>query len=247
MSTLTSIIKKLILKKGYIVQKYPTDKFQTLSVFDLSVHHLMTLKTEPINFIQVGANDGKFGDPLRKFILNHSWHGVLIEPQKNIFDNLCQNYSEASERLIFENIAISNTEEQISLYRSAKQSGPNTDCYASSVVSVNEKVIRQQLKLKNSDLQEFKVNCSTLDTLIEKHQITQLDLLQIDAEGHDHIVLETIDLSIHQPSIIQFEHGHLSPAQINKSIKRLNEYGYDVLYGGYQTDTLALLREVFYT
>ena len=33
-------------------------------------------------FVQVGVHDGEMHDPLRQFILNNNWHGLLIEPQK---------------------------------------------------------------------------------------------------------------------------------------------------------------------
>ena len=38
------------------------------------------------SFVQVGAHDGVMHDPLRKFILNNNWQGILIEPQKDMLE-----------------------------------------------------------------------------------------------------------------------------------------------------------------
>ena len=37
-------------------------------------------------FVQVGVHDGVMHDPLRKFILNNNWQGILIEPQKDMLE-----------------------------------------------------------------------------------------------------------------------------------------------------------------
>ena len=51
---------------------------------------LMTLKYlgKIKYFIQIGAHDGQMHDPLRHFILNNNWTGLLIEPQKICIKNV---------------------------------------------------------------------------------------------------------------------------------------------------------------
>ncbi|MBK6937124.1 MAG: FkbM family methyltransferase [Chitinophagaceae bacterium] len=67
-------------------------------------------------FVQIGANDGKSGDPLYEFIINHNWKGILVEPMPDVFEQLKENFSFASGRLIFENSAISDTGGEFTLY-----------------------------------------------------------------------------------------------------------------------------------
>lgn len=43
---------------------------------------------ENVKFIQIGANDGITDDPIRKYILNHNWKGVLVEPNASVFESL---------------------------------------------------------------------------------------------------------------------------------------------------------------
>jgi FkbM family methyltransferase len=155
--------------------------------------------------------------------------------------NLNRTFSAGSARimpgrLIFENTAIGAGAAAIAMYRSNRPSAT----HASTVVSVNADITARQLGVRSSELEQIMVQCTTLDRLVEKHQISAVDILQIDTEGHDCDVLMTLNLSKISPFIIQFEHGHLSPGQINEAIDHLNAHGYRVLYGGYQSDSIAL-------
>lgn len=242
MSFLKTFIRSAFRRHGYQIQKYPTSTFRSVPVFDLSVRFLMATRGASLSFIQVGANDGRSGDPLHKYIKKYPWHGILVEPQPDIFFKLCENYAAIKDRLIFENIAIAEGQTAITMYRSANnQSGLTEDsAYASSVVSANSRVVARQLGVRSRDLEQFMVQCATLDELLAKHRMSTLDILQIDAEGYDYDVLKTLNLSKISPSIIQFEHGHLSPRQITGAVDHLIANSYRVLYGGYQNDSLAL-------
>ena len=126
------------------------------------------------------------------------------------------------------------------LWSSVQFGGSVSLTYAASVVSANPSVVAHQLGVKIRDLARFVVPCATLDGLIKKHGMQSIDVLQIDAEGHDFAVLKTINLSTISPLIIQFEHGHLVPSDITDAVDYLCSNGYRVLYGGYQMDTIAL-------
>ena len=44
-------------------------------------------------FIQVGSNDATHNDPLRRFILERGWRGLMIEPVPHVFERLKRNYA----------------------------------------------------------------------------------------------------------------------------------------------------------
>lgn len=227
-------------RKGYMVGKHPSVPFQPFSVFDVCVLLLMRTKGEGLRFVQVGANDGRYGDSISKFALNYPWRGILIEPQPIIFEKLRQNYAAASDRMIFENIAITGAETtELTLYRGCKVATQDA-VHAASVVSSSARLVAQQLGVSESELEKFSVPCKTLDTLLSQHHWHQFDILMIDTEGLDQIVLQTLSLDLLQPLIVQFEHGHLSPAAINLAVSYLSDNGYQVLYGANQIDTIAL-------
>jgi FkbM family methyltransferase len=230
MSFFNELLKKAARSFGYQIQKYPFAEFLTVPVFDLSVQLLMAVRGERLNFIEVGANDGRSGDPLNHYILRYPWHGMLIEPQPDVFVQLCENYESVRDRLIFENVAIANGLSTITMYRGQGKDYP--------ITSIHKRVIAQ---LAPHDVESLIVPCTTLDALIQKHGMSNVDILQIDAEGHDYNVLKTLNLAATSPLIIQFEHGLLSSQEINGAVRYLSSHGYRVLYGGRQiADTVAL-------
>src|SRR5262245_49822236 len=238
MPSIKNLVRNMVRKIGFDIVKYPSSKFRTVPVFDLSVQFLMSAQGPNLSFIQVGANDGCFGDPLRKYILNFPWYGILVEPQPDVFATLRKNYDRVKDRLLFENVAIAETVSEVAMYKA--NSGYGNSVYAASVVSVNPRVVARQLGIKQTDLEQFTVPSSTLNELVSKHNISNLDVLQIDVEGQDYNVLKTLDLSKTTPRIVQFEHGHLSPHDVDNAVRYLSTNGYCILYGANQLDTIAL-------
>jgi len=107
----------LLIADGIELRKAPARQVSQLPVFDLAIGTLMQASSKPFRFIQVGANDGIYGDPLRAYIERHHWHGILVEPQPDVFARLIENYSGSRENLIFKNIAISPDQSTLRLYR----------------------------------------------------------------------------------------------------------------------------------
>ena len=52
-----------------------------------------------------------------------------------------------------------------------------------------------------------KVQCISLNSLLKEHQVTKVDLLQIDTEGYDLEIILNLDFKVIKPKIIHFEHG----------------------------------------
>src|SRR5271156_6703918 len=110
-------LQSRLRKIGIEVRKFPSVAFQPVSVFNLAVRLLMEKQGTEISFVQVGANDGVFGDPLRSYITKYPWRGVLVEPQPDVFDRLVRNYEPYADRLILENLAISSDRSELVLYK----------------------------------------------------------------------------------------------------------------------------------
>lgn len=241
--TMKNALQGWLRGHGIDVRKAPAS-FEPIPVFRLAVEALMARQGNALNFVQVGANDGMFGDPLRGYILSRGWKGVLVEPQVNVFEKLKANYAECADRLVFENLAISR-DEKLTLYLPPADWAGRDETYAESIVSTNAEVIAKQIGTSPANLRRVDVPGMTLDGLFEKHGITDLDLLQIDAEGYDWQVLQTLDLARHKPRLVQLETGHLDRESLSAMAHKLNEAGYLVYYGGWQGDTLAMRRDFF--
>lgn len=237
LSSLKGVVRNRLLEHGVEVRKAPTFRYQALPIFDLCVQYLMLKRGAQLRFVQVGANDGVFGDPLRHYVLNYAWTGVLVEPQPAVFQLLKKNYA-SQANLNFENVAISSLAGSISLYLPPAEAVEPT--YAQSVASAKAAITARQLGLKARELVEISVPCMTLNALCEKYNMTEFDVLQIDTEGYELEVIKSLDFKRCDVALIQFEHGHLNRQQCDSMARHLESSGYDLYWGGHQSDSIAL-------
>lgn len=244
-NTLIRSLQSSLLAKGIEIRKVPGRQRSQLPVFQLAVNLLMLARQEQLSFIQVGANDGVYGDPLRGYIQRFGWRGILVEPQPDVFARLVENYRDQADHLIFVNVAISPVDREVSLYRAPGLTAVADQKMqdALTVTSMNPKVVAHQSGTLPGQLERVLVPAMRLDDLIELHQVTSLDLLQIDCEGYDGEVLKSIDLNLHRPCLIQFEHGHMKISDLVELEQRLDGHGYRLFYGGRFADSLSMSDE----
>ena len=161
--------------------------------------------------------------------------GILLEPMKEAYSKLVENYKDFPE-IIKENLAIHNTEKEMTLYKidSAKKEMLPKGAAGMASFSNNHH------KLSNTPKEfivEEKVKCISLEELMNKHKVEKLDLLQIDTEGYDAEIIMNIDFSKINPSIIHFEHGYMDKIMDRKKLeeimKFLNEKGYQIIIESY--------------
>jgi hypothetical protein len=75
--------------------------------------------------------------------------------------------------------------------------------------------------------------------LVKKHGIQDVDILQIDTEGYDYEIVNTIPFNIIKPKIVRYEWKHLNDENRKESIMLLKRRKYKVLQFG--IDNVALL------
>lgn len=207
-------------------------------------------------FIQVGANDGLTNDPINEFIIKYKWKGILIEPQKRIFEELKKNYS-SSKGLSFENIAISSKKELRSFY---SINLPQTK-FASGLSSFNREHLIYQIKRGYVQKQareegfegdnfesliiEEKIQCDKFKNILERHKVKKIDLLQIDAEGFDFEIIKMFPfLEFYLPKMINYENENLNDFDKKACKEHLRALGYVCIDDQY-SDTLAIHVSVF--
>lgn len=238
-----STLQAGLRSRGIDIRKVPA-QFSHIPVFRLAVEALMARRGDALSFVQVGANDGKFGDPLRSYVLTRGWKGVLVEPQPDVFQKLKANYAECTDRLAFENLAISD-QGSLTLYLPPLELDGRDKTYAESIVSSDADVIARQIGMSKNKLRKVIVPAVTLDELLSKHGMVDVDLLQIDAEGYDWQVLQTLSLDRVRPKLIQLETGHMGRRDLTEMARHLNSAGYLIYYGGWQGDTVAMEKSFF--
>jgi FkbM family methyltransferase len=163
-----------------------------------------------VDYFQVGAHigpskeDGLFNINLENKTL------ILIEPVPYLFRQLKEKYSEKAKinNIFFKDIAISNKDSIIQLYTpSPTNDWSRNPSWASQLTSVNENHIRMHIPHLLVDT--INVPCYRLNTIIKDMNISSIDNLLVDTEGHDYDILMDLDLSILKPKNITFEHSHM--------------------------------------
>jgi FkbM family methyltransferase len=195
------------------------------------------LERGEFTFVQVGAFDGRRYDPIYEWVRAFGWHGLLIEPQPKFFAELTANYAGA-EGLEFRQIAVGTTRERRPFYWVEIEEGVTRD--AGMIASFDRETLlkhREFISGLDSLIRSEEIECEPLNDVLAGLPGGRLDLLQIDVEGYDHELIRIVDLERFSPSIVRFEHQHLTPAQHDASIRRLVAHGY--LIALEEHDTLA--------
>jgi FkbM family methyltransferase len=195
-----------------------------------ALEHLVAMRqlqlgAEPFTFLQIGAFDGKTGDPIFDFVKRFGWRGLLVEPQPAYFRALKENYR-ALNTLIYKNVAVSDRRETRPLY-TIREDSPRQSQWAPQMASFDREYLLGE-GFADDDLATITVECVTTDDLLDELGTDLLDLLQIDVEGHDYEVLQSFNFSRCKPAIVRFEHKHLSRADHDASVRLLLREGYQV-------------------
>jgi len=177
--------------------------------------------------VQIGANDGVSYDSVRPYVLEYGWRGVLVEPQPKPFARLLKNY-EGVANVSFVNAAIATTRGKLPFFA-------NEDDLLGG--------FRQSVTRRNAlagRVRQIEVDAITFDDLVEREQISRIDLLVIDTEGYDLQILKTIDFGKIRPRVIRYEICNLTDGEFAESEALLARHGYRLLIMG--IDAIAAIE-----
>ena len=200
------------------------------------------LESEDIFFIIVGAMDGVNHDNTFKYAFkNKHWKGLLIEPMGDYFEKLKQNY-EHRENLIFENVAISDSEGYEYMFRIPSkliESGEVPSWSDGISTFYPEKNVMREEHLISKAVKE-PVLCTTFENISNKHSIEKIDVLQIDVEGCDSNVFWQIWNLNYRPKLIIIEIVNMQSEEKNNIEEILKNNSYNLSYNG---DNLIAAKE----
>ncbi|OAI39605.1 hypothetical protein AYO40_01185 [Planctomycetaceae bacterium SCGC AG-212-D15] len=154
-------------------------------------------------FVQVGAHDGHTLDPIRPYVDKYKWRGVVVEPNPSSYQRLVESY-EGNDRVKHERAAIVDHDGEVSMYAFREGTVPY---HATMLCSVSEEALEFNSHGYQGPIDEITVPAMKMATLIKKHNIKHIDLLQVDAEGCDRAIIEACFAAGVQPTIIHFENG----------------------------------------
>lgn len=198
-------------------------------------------------FVQIGANNGVDYDPIRRLVLKYNWRGILVEPLPDVFMELKDNYRGYDERLLFENVAVSDVSGMRDFYRTPNSlnSSVNPDEWFTD----RDEGRPRRRTLRLGPAVRINVHSVTFMELIRKHAITHIDLLQIDTEGYDYEIIKLVDFCALKPFIIHFEYNKIkdpnAPADALEECETfLRQHGYRVVDSSH-CDKIAWLIDRF--
>lgn len=208
-------------------------------------------KAQPVQFLQIGAMDGLYSDPIQRMVKRHHWHGLLVEPMPHYFQRLQHNYH-GHPGLQFANVAIGKTTGMQDFYYIDPEAILKHDLpeWTQGISSLLDSHIPSQerfFKLWHKEnisqyVSQTQVKTLTLPMLLEEYKLPPIDLLQIDAEGYDLLILLQWDFKAHKPSIINLEFARLSESEKKTTTDTLLKHDYMISLQG--LDVLAVLPEL---
>lgn len=223
--------RKLGIQRCYtppIVTRDPSIAVRSCLPFVLS-HEL--LSNPRLTFMQIGAFDGVGDDDLGDLVRAHQLRGVLIEPQPDAFARLVHTYRDQSQVTLLQ-AAIAEKEGSRTLYCKRGE--------ASMAASFDRDHLRRH-NIPDDDIVAQTVACHTVASALRTAGLSQVDLLQIDAEGYDWPIIRSIDFSRLRPRIIRFEYRHMTTAEADECLTLLSKHGYSFVIES--RDIIAHLRD----
>ena len=165
--------------------------------------------------IQIGANDGSRFDELNIFIKKYKIKSILVEPINEYFEDLKKNYKNF-ENVYFENSAITVGTKEKEIYAVNNKNLNDYDDHIKGISSFDKNHLIKH-GVKSNHILKKKINCISILNLLKKYNISDLDILFIDAEGYDADILIDFFNSSNQEPILIFQYIHIE----NKIFKDL--------------------------
>jgi FkbM family methyltransferase len=195
----------------------------------------------PFSFLQVGANDGVSFDFLYYFVKKRDSKGLVVEPIKSYFEELCKNYID-NPKIVKVNKAVHKELKEALIFKIDNSKICNYPDWVKGIASFQKSHINKFDLIIEDDIVEEIVKADTLENIINEGKITEFDYFQIDTEGYDYKVIEMFDFMKHKPKVIRAEYINLSKQEKSLIYKTLSKKGYHVFLEGMDIVAVDLKR-----
>lgn len=254
---LDNLYKKLVFKlaasENFLYIKF-YKYFYTPSRGSLSAFiDRFSQKNIGLQVIQIGANDGYNRDPYVKYIKRDKWQGVLLEPQRYVFETFLEKLYKNSTTILPVNNAIDSKNGVRKIYKLAFSNAR----WATGLTSFNKEVLVDAIerghvaghaqksgialpKKIEDYITEETIETITPEKLMEKRNMKNVDLLAIDTEGYDFEVIKLFNIPNLKPRVIIYENMNLSEQDKAAALKHLKDNNYKTKT--IKKDTIAILN-----
>lgn len=153
-------------------------------------------------FVEVGAFDGTHYSNVRRLVERHGWTGISIEPVGKNFEKLVASYAGTGVRCV--RACVSERDGDVEMNVSTY---PHLPEWGSDVASLSPEGMGRWQTRYGAVWGVEKVPARRLTAILEEQGVSDIDLLSVDAEGHDLEVVRSLDLERYRPRLIVVEYG----------------------------------------
>jgi len=164
----------------------------------------MTMTVNSKTFVEIGVCDFDTLEPL----LKQGWNGYFVEPIKKYADKL--------SHLNVTNCAISNHDGAMKMYMS-KETNQWSKGISHAVNQQGECLLEYEGNQKYLD-SIVTVPCMTLQSYFKENNISEVDYLKMDTEGHEMDIFAVYDWSV-KPTFMKIEHHHIDDIKLTKILR----------------------------
>ena len=166
-------------------------------------------------FVEIGV--GLFGTCQQ--LLDNGWRGIMVEPLKEVCDQIPPH-----PNLSVENVAISTSKGKEKLLRvTDKDIWVEPEVYLGmSGLAIGSSPLYDKDYV--GMISEVEVETITLEDLISKYNLKEIDFLKVDTEGMDIHILDKYSFKV-LPTMIKFEHVHGSGIAYDYSVVGIDQIG----------------------
>ena len=160
--------------------------------------------------VVIGAHNAS---GLEELINNQTQKVLLIEPVHYNFNSLKEKFH-SNKNVLLEKAGVSDSSEQKKFYFVKQDSITKLGKeWASGIGSFKKQHLldhhRKRFKITEEDIEIDEIQIKTFSDVCKKYNITEIDFLFIDTEGHDYNIINSIDFSNIKINKIKFEYKHL--------------------------------------
>lgn len=200
--------------------------------------HYVGEKFPDAQVLQIGAMDGINFDDTRGFLDMYRWKSILVEPVPAIFNELKENFKDR-DNYIFEQCAITEEDGEIKMltippdviekeglhpgYKGMSALYPLRNGFGSDY--------QRDIDVKAQFGVDIMVPTLTLNSLLDKHNVQNVDILICDAEGYDWKIFQQLDFNRIRPKVIRLEYINLTDEEKELTKNKLIENGYEIEIG----------------
>ena len=186
----------------------------------------------------IGAH---FGVWLKEIIDKHKHHNILlVEPVPYNFEILEDKYKDQDNIFVCRNAVIDKAKKDNFYFVKKDSITKLGKHWASQIGSFDRDHIlnhkNKRFKIKNEDIQKIEIEFITFKDLITKYSIKSIDTLQIDVEGAEHKIMNSINFKQIEIKNIIFESKHFDGTFTEG--KKLQEVKKNLISNGYNLKQL---------